>query len=793
MSRIAPVLAPDLPSSATATASESHATTSYCSSGLEDITSGQGRTDSTTKSGLAHQDAIDHRACVTGLDSPGLAAAPDFAPTFDLLRNHIVGNGHRAGRYARMNPKGDSAKYTTIHEPLADEQIAAHILGRSTYAAIVIGADGLTSAACIELDADSLQGAGRVLAAAQTRQIVAFSIAVKGAGNHDGSHTWLLFAERVKPANAAHLARQIAAAAGYADAEIWPKGNAIRLPFGVHTHTQKRGRLLLQSGEVYDLDEADQLSMGAAAVAGLPLNSAPPEPPKVEPKPAERASVKILQIGGPSPIEQFNASHDIADLLSSYGAVETRDGWACNCGVQHSHETQLTITSQGKLVSYSTNCGWAPHYLSGQCQDAFGLYCLVEHNGNVKAAVAALLPPKAEKKVSDQINQIAPTPAQIEARRKDAERKRAARRQAAADLRADVMGRAAVDAEMPPQAMTLLDIHLTVAGQRGWHRASVARMAEMAGYGERWVQRFNEYLIANGYITRSQPDPTHTAIWTFTKSDTPRNETPQTDDDRVIADTAVNDDRSPVLEIDPDLKIPVDACERAPEPPPERACDPQPDADGFYSASDYPLPRYDETRPTSQPPERMALVYDLRTKTDDELQAWIASFAPGASNDIQDGNYSPPALDETDQLDAPGASYVGEPLITNDPRAVPPWLRETGDIAITRRPDADAIPVEQPTFDLPEPEPLVRCPPSDPKRQNEYYALLGKAKKSTTSPAQRRKLELMAAAMEEWVPASEAAARRPAHKPSGAAVRMPQAVGSSERPAAAAAQAAFGL
>ena len=89
-----------------------------------------------------------------------------------------------------------------------------------------------------------------MLEAAQARGVTAFSIAVKGAGDHDGSHTWILFAKRVKPEAAAYLARQIAADAGYADAEIWPKGNAIRLPFGVDTHSQKRGKLLLQTGEV---------------------------------------------------------------------------------------------------------------------------------------------------------------------------------------------------------------------------------------------------------------------------------------------------------------------------------------------------------------------------------------------------------------------------------------------------------------------------------------------------------------------------------------------------------------
>jgi hypothetical protein len=283
------------------------------------------------------------------------------------------------------------------------------------------------------------------------------------------------------------------------------------------------------------------------------LNVAPPEPPKVEQKPVKKLGNSVLLNSGPSPIEQFNAEHEIADLLRSYGATETHDGWACNCGQQHSHETQLAVTSQGKLVSYSTSCDWAPHYKSGKCQDAFGLYCLVEHSGRVKDAVAALLPPKEEKPSG-------PTRAQIEARR-----------QAAADLRADALARAAVDEGMPRQAHRLLDIHLTIAGQRGWHRASVARMAELAGFGERWVQRFNEYLIDKGYVTREQPNPSNTAIWTFVKSDSQGTETQQTADERVIApDMASQIDRSPVLDLERDLTpLPVGACEHPQRQAPE--------------------------------------------------------------------------------------------------------------------------------------------------------------------------------------------------------------------------------
>jgi hypothetical protein len=82
--------------------------------------------------------------------------------------------------------------------------------------------------------------------------------------------------------------------------------------------------------------------------------------------------------------------HPIGDLMLAYGGHQTRDGWACNCGFKHSHPTQIAVTSQGKIVAYSPNCGWAPHKDSGRAHDAFNLYVLVEHHGNRRAAIETL-------------------------------------------------------------------------------------------------------------------------------------------------------------------------------------------------------------------------------------------------------------------------------------------------------------------------------------------------------------------------------------------------------------------
>ncbi len=123
------------------------------------------------------------------------------SPTAFDLPHYIAGNGHRASRYARMNAPGDSAKYTTVHTALINAQLHEHLIGKRTYAAIIVGADGLVSVACIELDSDALDGARRVLSAAEHRGVVAF--AVKGAGDHDGSLPGYCLPNRVQPEHTA--------------------------------------------------------------------------------------------------------------------------------------------------------------------------------------------------------------------------------------------------------------------------------------------------------------------------------------------------------------------------------------------------------------------------------------------------------------------------------------------------------------------------------------------------------------------------------------------------------------
>ena len=224
---------------------------------------------------------------------------------------------------------------------------------------------------------------------------------------------------------------------------------------------------------------------------------------------------------------RFDEENNWSDLLGAAGGTEMRSGyWACNCGVQHTHDIQIAVTSQDKIVSYSPNCKWVDQ---GKALDKFGWYVDHTHGGNYRAALEA----KAREYGIwiDRTKRTKPTPeepqpvrTQTSEQAADAARKRLARQREAVETRDAVLGRAAIDDDMPWQSRDLLDVHLQIAGKRGWHQASNARMAEMASallgkeLSERWIQRANVYLIDNGYITRTQTDTRSTAKWTLQKN-----------------------------------------------------------------------------------------------------------------------------------------------------------------------------------------------------------------------------------------------------------------------------------
>lgn len=239
-----------------------------------------------------------------------------------------------------------------------------------------------------------------------------------------------------------------------------------------------------------------------------------------------------------------------------------------------------------------------------------------------------------------------------ERRARDAERKRRERRDAAQRLRDVVMARADADTDMPACARKLLDIHVQLAGQRRWHRASVARQADMAGYSDRWAQKANEYLVEKEYLTRQQDNPLLTAVWTLREIGAARVATPQNAVDGVILNEADFSKRSPVLDLELDS---IQSLELVNAPPTPADCAPELDTwdcadDGHDAAElafldDEPMVQPEPDAPILLPPNEPPTV--LSVSAPDARGMCLVCWSDGSATWAKD---DPESLENAEAL-----------------------------------------------------------------------------------------------------------------------------------------------
>ncbi|MEJ3576538.1 VapE domain-containing protein [Pseudomonas fragi] len=96
--------------------------------------------------------------------------------------------------------------------------------------------------------------------------------------------------------------------------------------------------------------------------------------PKTRTSPTERAS--------PSVIEQFNRAHDVESLLTAHGYTQHGHRWLCP---QSSTGLPGVSVTDGKVYSHHG----ADPLANGHQNDAFAVFCLLEHGGDVPKAVKA--------------------------------------------------------------------------------------------------------------------------------------------------------------------------------------------------------------------------------------------------------------------------------------------------------------------------------------------------------------------------------------------------------------------
>lgn len=103
-------------------------------------------------------------------------------------------------------------------------------------------------------------------------------------------------------------------------------------------------------------------------------------PWRVNAKPALKIKTSSAPDASPSVIEHFNRAHDVESLLSANGYTQHGQRWLCP---QSSTGLPGVSVTDGKVYSHHG----ADPLANGHQNDAFAVYCLLEHSGDVSKAV----------------------------------------------------------------------------------------------------------------------------------------------------------------------------------------------------------------------------------------------------------------------------------------------------------------------------------------------------------------------------------------------------------------------
>jgi hypothetical protein len=306
---------------------------------------------------------------------------------------------HQPAHQGRMIGPGAERKFITIHHPITDRELDAHLASQLTLAAPLIGPDDLAYIAAIDLDAGGETALRRLLLEAQRCDFVAFAI-TSSSLQHDGGHVWLLFDEPTYPERLRLVAETLVQALGLA-AETYPTRKTLRLPLGLHRRSRRRGTVLLSTGAIFDLDVGgDVVAEALTAIAALPRNPTAQLPQLPPPAPRPRSTHPNVLGTTPSIIAAYNQATDLLALLESYGGkIAQRGRWGhtllhCPCA-NHAHgdaRPSLEVQPAKKArygqhvaIGHAPGCQFATE--RGQVMDAFRVFCTWEGLTPMEAAL----------------------------------------------------------------------------------------------------------------------------------------------------------------------------------------------------------------------------------------------------------------------------------------------------------------------------------------------------------------------------------------------------------------------
>ncbi len=633
---------------------------------------------------------------------------------------------HQPRRYAVMQPKGADRKYSEYSGSLSDNQIKAHLEGRTTYA-VPYGHAGLGHLLALDIDAGAPAAVIALLWACEQRGLWAFAQYDEQTSR---GYVYVPFDDQANLERLKLLGDDLIHQVQGDDWQIDNRATEAdtRLPLARHQHTSRRGTLVV-NGARLDLDDDPDGALDELinAYQENPTDQLPAPPPKPANRPAGQQASRPA---GPGySIQDFNRDHDLNDLLTSYGAklAKGHGRRLFFCPFHDDRNASLSVyrNREGKTVCHckSTHSGCK---LSQRHGDAFYVYCIGE-GLTEQQALRRLngLPEDPEPKTGPPTPPTAPQtrrtppsgnktpPRQQNAPREDTGERLKAIQQAWATKQQQ----AAYDDRLTRSDRRALNALAEAAAQNPHGDAckSNSQYAQAAQISPRTMQYSLDHLAQLGYIScQERGRDGQTNIYRPASGKT---QPPAAGGAQKVA---------PTCDYMHDHVLESSRASRGGQPDPA-------------------------TAPQASAPKRA-----------DPPQA-AAPEAPQVSTEPDaTGCYQGPA---GAVAYASGVAYV--------PPEAEAWYRqlvEAGAIKIQQPP----TPVVEPELPPePEPPPVRYGPPQDEAKRRKYFALLGKARKAN-SPKQRRYLETQARWLEEPLPARVEPARPAAPPPARPGRRAPE-------------------
>ncbi len=608
---------------------------------------------------------------------------------------------HQPRRYAVMQPAGADRKYSEYNGSLSDNQISAHLEGRTTYA-VPYGHAGLGHLLALDIDAGAPAAVIALLWACEQRRLWAFA---QYDEQTKRGYVYVPFddqanLERLKLLGD-DLIRQI-------QGDDWQIDNRAteadtRLPLARHRHTGRRGTLVVNRARLdLDSDPDGALDELISAYQENPTDQLPALPPKPTNKPT---SQQASRPAGPGySIQDFNRDHDLNDLLTSYGAklAKGHGRRLFFCPFHDDRNASLSVyrNREGKTVCHckSTHSGCK---LSQRHGDAFYVYCIGEELTEQQALRRLNgLPDDPEPKTGPQTPPAAPgarqpprsgteTPPERQSAPQQAAQRPTATPEGRTAIEATISAHARKDRQLRPSARALLEALFSLMDNTGRVWLAVEQYAEAAGISERSARYGLRQLEDEGYLIR----------------DRDRSRDRQTNIYALVLPPEGGQKVAPTCNYMHDHVLESSRTSRGGQPDPA----PAPQASAPKRA-DPPQAAAPEARQVSTEPDATGCY---------QGPAGAVAYASGVA-------YVPPEAEA--------------------------WYRQLV--------EAGAIKIQQPPTPVVEPElppepgpPPVRYgPPQDEAKRRKYFGLLGKARKAN-SPKQRRYLETQARWLEEPIPA----------------------------------------